>query len=142
MTEKEKNNLMRGDYVMFFRRKISKIAKVDQVLRHSCLLLYNETSNDKDYESEIIVNDEDIFPIIVDDAFLSKNGFNIDFKSATLEYEHDGLRRFFYMPKKYDSESKKDVEEYYVGKDNYTNQLHLIQNAMRLDLIDKSDFVF
>jgi hypothetical protein len=140
MTEKEKNNLMRGDYVMFFRRKIGKIAKVDQVLRHSCLLLYNEGPDDKGYESEIIVNDEDIKPIIVNDAFLSAHGFVVDFKGATLEYEHNGLRRYFYLSKKYDSNTKKEIEEYYVGKDNYTNQLHIIQNAMRLDLMDEFEY--
>lgn len=58
------DELMRGDYVMFFdTHKLGKIAKVDQVLRHSCLLLYNKNIDDKFYEDEILVNYENIHPI-------------------------------------------------------------------------------
>lgn len=63
----EDKELRRGDYVMFFNKhKIGKIAKVDQTMRYSCLLLYDEilSEDGKHYfEDEIIVNYEDIKPI-------------------------------------------------------------------------------
>ena len=74
------NELMRNDFVMFFdRRKIGHKAKVDQVLRHSCLLLYNATAEHNSYEDEAIVNYEDIHPIELTKDIIEKFGFaNVD----------------------------------------------------------------
>jgi len=70
------NELMRNDFVMFFdRRKIGHKAKVDQVLRHSCLLLYNATAEHNSYEDEVIVNYEDIHPIELTKDIVEKFGF-------------------------------------------------------------------
>lgn len=67
---------MRNDFVMFFdRRKIGHKAKVDQVLRHSCLLLYNATAEHNSYEDEVIVNYEDIHPIELTKDVIEKFGF-------------------------------------------------------------------
>lgn len=69
------DELMRGDFVMFFdQHKIGHIAIVDQAMRYSCLLLY-KGPDDETYESEIIVNYEDIHPIKVTEELLEKNGF-------------------------------------------------------------------
>jgi len=74
------NELMRNDFVMFFdRRKIGHKAKVDQVLRHSCLLLYNALAEHHSYEDEAIVNYEDIHPIELTKDVIEKFGFaNVD----------------------------------------------------------------
>lgn len=64
------NELMRGDYVMFYdKHKIGHVAKVDQVLRHSCLLIYKQ----QDEDLEVIVNYEDISPIGLTVELLEKN---------------------------------------------------------------------
>jgi hypothetical protein len=70
------NELMRNDFVMFFdRHKIGHKAKVDQVLRYSCLLMYNATPEHTSYEDEIIVNYEDIHPIELTKNVIEKFGF-------------------------------------------------------------------
>ena len=68
------NELMRGNFVMFFdRNKIGHKAIVDQVLRHSCLLRYT-TEDAGEYGQEVIVNYEDIHGIPITADLLEKNG--------------------------------------------------------------------
>ena len=72
----DNKELMRGDYVMFFNsHKIGKIAKVDQILRNSCLLLYNNFPDETEYYNEIIVNNEDIHPIKLTSKIMDENKF-------------------------------------------------------------------
>ena len=68
------DELMRGNFVMFFdRHKIGHKAIVDQVLRHSCLLMYT-TVDAGEYGQEVIVNYEDIHGIPITADILEKNG--------------------------------------------------------------------
>ena len=68
------NELMIGNFVMFFdRNKIGHKAIVDQVLRHSCLLMYT-TEDAGEYGQEVIVNYEDIHGIPITADLLEKNG--------------------------------------------------------------------
>ena len=68
------NELMIGNFVMFFdRNKIGHKAIVDQVLRHSCLLRYT-TEDAGEYGQEVIVNYEDIHGIPITADLLEKNG--------------------------------------------------------------------
>ena len=69
------DELMRGDYVLFYdTHKLGKIAKVDQTLRHSCLLLYNKISSDDTWEDEILVNYENIHPIELTPQLIERIG--------------------------------------------------------------------
>lgn len=69
------NELMRGNFVQFFdQHKIGHIAIVDQAMRYSCLLLY-KGKDDEGFDSEIIVNYENIRPIKITKSFLKKNGW-------------------------------------------------------------------
>ena len=69
------DELMRGDYVLFYdTHKLGKIAKVDQTLRHSCLLLYNKISSDDTWEDEILVNYENIHPIELTPQLMERIG--------------------------------------------------------------------
>lgn len=82
------DKLMRGDFVMFYdKHKIGKVAKVDQVLRHSCLLLYNN------YEDEIIVNYEKIHPIEITRKLLEDIGFTTQYIESidTTVYRYEGF---------------------------------------------------
>lgn len=77
---------MRNDFVIFYDiHKIGKIAKVDQVLRHSCLLLYDD--------NEIIVNYEKIHPIEITRKILNDNGFTTQYIESidTIIYVHKGF---------------------------------------------------
>ena len=71
------DELRRGDYVLFYdEHKLGKIAKVDQVLRYSCLLLYNKISSDNSWSDETIVNYENIHPLPLTYQILERLGFS------------------------------------------------------------------
>lgn len=117
------NELMRGDFVMFFdRRKIGHKAKVDQVLRHSCLLLYNATAEHSSYEDEIIVNYEDIHPIELTGNILEKFGFHRH-SDTTFTYDvDDGFTIYLFL---------KENGEWACGKIRI-KYLHELQQVMRM----------
>ena len=96
------SELMKGDYVMFFSRKIGKRAKVDSILKYSCLLLYNELLEADDYYSEIIVNAENIFPIKLTQEMMHKIvEQNKDNSNVRLYFHIDGGGEIFKLSKYY-----------------------------------------
>ena len=73
------NELRRGDYVLFYdKHKLGKIAIVDQVLRYSCLLLYDQQIGANKWEDEILIEYKKINPLHLTYQILERLGFIYD----------------------------------------------------------------
>lgn len=128
------DELMRGDYVMFFdTHKLGKIAKVDQVLRYSCLLLYNKINSDDTWEDEIIVNYENIHPIELTPQLMERIGvedvshegrlFLLDVGTVNGKRKTENVLNF--VP------AKRKKNTWYLGGSVKLQYVHELQHALK-----------